>query len=310
MTGDKEYYEGGKLRNQASTTKSLMSMVIGIALQKGFLDNLDQTLYEFFADIWDPGFTDSEQKKNITIEQILTMNAGFAGDDASPPGGKTANAIDCIEWVLDAYPLVFTPGQAGMFEYCSDAINLLSGIIANVTGNSTEEFAREYLFEPLQISEDEYYWGNDSKGMDYGGYYFLCSPKVQAKLGILAMNNGSWEGEQIVDLNYMKTATTDQTGYDYGYLWWMNDGPFEGYYAAGFGGQSIYVIPEYNIVVGFTAQDGGPYEQMILDYVLQFVEPDVPDDPMIPGFSLNMVLLTIFCITAVLIIRKKKYSKN
>ena len=90
----------------------------------------------------------------------------------------------------------------------------------------------------------------------------------------------------------------------------MMDSPFEEYYAAGFGGQSIYVIPEYNIVVGFTAQDGGPYEQMILDYVLQFVEPDVPDDPMIPGFNLFMIFLTIFCTTTVLIFRRKKYSKH
>jgi hypothetical protein len=126
----------------------------------------------------------------------------------------------------------------------------------------------------------------------------------------LCLNNGSWEGEQIVDLNYFKNATTDQTGYGYGYLWWMTDAPFGGYQAAGFGGQSIYVIPEYDIVVGFTAFDGGPYEQMISDYILQFVEPAIPDDPAIPGFDLNMIFLTVFCAAVIILIRSKKNSKK
>ena len=318
-TGDKEYWFEGFIHDQASTTKSLMSILIGIALQEGFLDNLDQTLYEFFADIWDPSFTDSEQKKSITIEQLLTMTSGLAGSLAfNPPDTDDGLTEDCIEWALDRVPLVFTPGEEGRRVYSNDGPNLLSGIITNVTGKSAEDFAREYLFEPLQISEDEYYWWNDSKGIDYGGYAFQCSPKVQAKLGILCLNDGTWDGAQILSPNYMNDATTSINGdlFGYGYLWWITKSPFEGFYASGAGGQCIYIIPEYNIVVGLTASGDPSYQQMIADYILQNVEPSPvnqippPEDPMIPGFNLNMIILTVFCTSAVLIIRRKKFSKN
>ncbi|GAH15773.1 unnamed protein product, partial [marine sediment metagenome] len=200
-----------------------------------------------------------------------------------------------------------------------DGPTLLSGIIANVTGNSTEEFAKKYLFDPLGILKDEYYWTNDSKGIDWGGYGFACSPKVQAKIGMLCLNNGTWNGTQIVDKNYIRDATTTQISgskSNYGYLFYT-DGPFEGYFAAGAAGQYIYVIPKYNIVVGFTASliIWVDYEDLISDYILQFVEiepdpdPD-PEDPVIPGFNLNMIILTIFSTTTVLLIRRKKQTRK
>ncbi len=268
IDGSKSYPGNETVHMQQSVTKSLLSILIGIALQEGILDNISQTLYEFFAHIWSPSFPNSNQKKDITIEQLLTMNAGLVGDGgfAYPSGGKTATQVDCIDWALKL-PLTYTPGSEGHLEYNSDGPNLLSGIISNVTGKSTEEFAQEYLFTPLGISEDEYYWWHDDKNISFGGYGFDCSPKVQAKLGILALNNGTWNGIQMVDSDYMITATTIKLFgvFDYGYLWWMMNSPFEGYYAAGAGGQGIYVIPEFDIVVGFTAFDGGPYEQMISD---------------------------------------------
>ncbi|MEE9571810.1 MAG: serine hydrolase [Candidatus Neomarinimicrobiota bacterium] len=320
IDGSKTYPGNETIHMQQSTTKSLMSILIGIALQEGFIDNINQTLYEFFAHIWSPSFSFSEQKKDITIEQLLTMNAGLVGDGgfAYPSGGKTATQVDCIEWALKL-PLTYTPGADLHLEYNSDGPNLLSGIISNVTGKSTEEFAQEYLFTPLGISEEEYYWHHDDKNMSFGGYGFDCSPKVQAKLGILALNNGNWNGIQMVDSDYMITATTIKRFgvFNYGYLWWIVDSPFEGYSAVGAGGQCIYVIPEFDIVVGFTAQNGGPYEQMIIDYILKNVEvseteenPTPEDQAAIPGFNLNMIFLMIFCTTAVLIMRRKKNFKN
>ena len=166
----------------------------------------------------------------------------------------------------------------------------MSGIIANVTGMSTAEFAQEYLFTPLGISENETYWWTDEKGMNYGGYAFDCSPKVQAKIGILALNNGNWNGVQLVDLNFMKSATKSQVfeGWNnYGYLWWILDRfsvPFKGFAAIGAGGQNIYVIPEYDIVVGFTASLTSyvDYETLISDYILQFVDNSAPEWDEIP----------------------------
>ena len=316
--GTKQYY-WGKVHEQASGAKSVTSILIGIALQEGFLDNVNQTLYEFFADRWSPSLANSTLKKSITIEQLLTHNSGLVAEGPLyPPGDLGATFEDMIGWALNL-PLIFNPGKEGEFHYSSDGPNLLSGIITNVTGKSMAEFAKEYLFEPLQVPDDEYLWLHDNQNVSFGGYHFQCSPKVQAKLGILAMNNGSWNGEQIVDKDYLKDATTDQTGYSCGYLWWMTDEPIGGYHAAGFGGQAFYVIPEYDIVVGFTAQDGGPYEQIILDYILQDIKPppvnQIPEDQGIPDYYINLTTLTIFCTTAVfttavLIIRRKKGSRN
>ena len=272
-------YSGPIFHDQASTTKSLMSILIGIALQEGFLDNLSQTLYEFFADIWEPSFVDSELKKNITIEQLLTMNSGLLGGGPGYPSTSYPPA-DCINLALDDVPLAFTPGEAGEFEYSNDGPNLLSGIITNVTGTSTETFAQDYLFTPLGISGAEYSWPHDNKGIDYGGYEFKCSPKVQAKLGILCLNNGTWNGTQIVDKDYLKDATTQQVP-GYGYLFYTG-GPHGGYYTIGSGGQNIYVIPKYNITIGFTGATYVPYNSLIVDYIVQFAEDNAPEWDQIP----------------------------
>jgi CubicO group peptidase (beta-lactamase class C family) len=270
--------------DQASATKSLTSILIGIALQEGFLDNLSQTLYEFFADIWDPSFVDSELKKNITIEQLLTMNSGLIGG-WEPNYPKTKYPPDdCIKLALNDVPLGANPGEAGNWVYSNEGPNLLSGIITNVTGKSTEEFAKEYLFNPLGIAEDETYWPHDVKNINYGAYAFHCSPKVQAKLGILCLNNGNWDRKQIVDKDYIGNATTakislSKEGFsmDYGYLFFMMDSPLEGYYMAGSGGQMIYVMPEYNITVGFTAGGYIPkegYNKLLLDYIVPFAKSE------------------------------------
>ncbi len=314
--GTKTYFGGDNLHGQYSTTKSVISILIGIALQESLLDNINQTLYEFFAHRWSPSFVDSELKKNITIEQLLTMNGGFGGFNI--PDAPDKIDADVISFILEEVPLTYTPGTEGAFEYSNEGVDLLSGIIANVSGTSTEEFAKQYLFEPLGISEDEYYWLNDSLGMDYGGSGIECTPKVQAKIGMLALNNGTWNGEQIVDKDFMKDATTNQTREqkwaEYGYLWWMIPPNFtyDGYLAAGAMGQCIYVIPKYNVVVGLTGYDVENYEQIIQDYILQFVEvPETgPNNPRIPGFNLNMILLSIFFVSVIILTKMKKYSNK
>ena len=279
---DSETYSWGtKLHPQYSTTKSLISILIGIALQEGFLDNISQTIYGFFADIWEPGFVDSELKKNITIEQLLTMTSGLG--DFLIANADAKIAADCVKFALEEVPLSFTPGEAGEFAYTNEGVDLLSGIITNVTGKSAEKFAKEYLFTPLGISEDEYYWSIDAKGINHGGSGLECSPKVQAKLGMLCLNNGTWNGTQIIDSNFIKNATTAQI-YDYGYLFWMMDGPIDGYLAAGASGQCIYVIPEYNITVGFTGifVDDGVYETLLSNYIVQFAEDNAPEWEQMP----------------------------
>ncbi|NVM44830.1 MAG: serine hydrolase [Candidatus Lokiarchaeota archaeon] len=276
-------YSGPIYHDQASTTKSLISILIGIALQQGLLDNLNQTLYEFFGHIWNEStFVDSALKKNITIGQLLTMNSGLSGEyyhDPWPP-------VDSINLSLEHVPLSYTPGDPAVWEYTDFGPNLLSGIITNVTGGqSAGEFAKDNLFTPLGISEEEYNWNHDSLNISYGAYEFECSPKVQAKLGMLCLNNGTWNGTQIVDEDYIKDATSTQvsTGKGaYGYLWYTN-GPYGGYYSVGAGGQNIYVIPQYNITVGFTGANEASYDPLLVNYIIQFAADNAPEWDRAPG---------------------------
>ncbi|MHA2181779.1 MAG: serine hydrolase domain-containing protein [Promethearchaeota archaeon] len=291
LTHTKSYYGGSTIHMQQSTTKSLMSILIGVALQEGFLDNLNQTLYEFFADIWEPNFTNSTLKKNITIEQLLTMNSGLVGDDdpSYPPDAKTLGSIDILNWALDLVPLGFTPGEEGEYSYSNDGTNLLSGIITNVTGNSTVEFAKKYLFTPLGIAENEYDWWHDTKNMYSGGYGFSCSPKVQAKLGMLCLNDGAWNGTQIVDSNFMKNATKTKISWGswggYGYLFYTMRTPyqpFNGYNTYGAGGQCIYILPEYNITVGFAGAQDMDHVHLLVDYIVQLAADNAPNWDQMP----------------------------
>jgi len=313
IDNSKTYFGGETLHGQYSTTKSVISILIGIALQEGFLDNLSQTLYEFFAHMWISNFTNSTLKKSITIEQLLTMTSGIGDFDI--PDASLKIAADCITFILDEVPLAATPGEVR--QYSNEGVDLLSGIITNATGKSTVEFAKEYLFTPLGIEENEYNWLHDAQNFNYGGSGLECTPKVQAKLGMLCLNNGTWNGTQIIDSNYIKSATTDQAIglISYGYLFYISPpiSPFGGYNSYGAAGQAIYVIPEYDIVVGFTANsDIAPYEAMISSYILQFTEDNAPegDGNQIPGFDFNMIVLMILCTSALLIIKKKKHSKN
>jgi len=289
----KAYYGGSRLHVQYSTTKSLIALLIGIALDKGYLNNINQTIYEFFADVWDPTYDD--RKKNITIEQLLTHNSGLPnGANAVYPSGSTV-FTDCVEWALDDLPLVFIPGENGAFEYSNDGCNLLAAIFNNITGIEAASFAKQHLFDPMGIPDEDWIWWQDSNGVNFGGYGFECSPRVQAKIGIMCLNNGSWNGTQLISSEWIRKATTYKVDgwwlnqypsklFDYGYLIYTDD-PHEGYHTYGAGGQCIFVIPEYNITVCFTGSGldsdiNHPdkyYRHMIDTYILQFTTSNGPE---------------------------------
>jgi len=286
----KEYYGGSTLHVQYSTTKSLTALIIGIAIDKGYLNNINQTLYEFFADVWDPTY--DNRKKNITIEQLLTHTSGLPnGANGAYPSGS-----------------VFTPGQTGAFEYSNDGCNLLTAILNNVTGSNAATFAKQHLFEPMGITDEEWNWWQDSNNISFGGYGFECSPRVQAKIGMLCLNNGTWNGTQLISSKWIREATTYKIDhrwlnlavtklYDYGYLFYTDD-PYNGYHTYGAGGQVIFVIPDYNITIGFTGsgldsnlnQVDQWYRHMIDTYILQFTIDSGPGD-LIPGFPIMAILL-------------------
>ncbi|MFX1311536.1 MAG: Loki-CTERM sorting domain-containing protein [Promethearchaeota archaeon] len=303
----------GNRHHMWSASKSVTSLLIGIAIENGYIDNVDQTFFEVFPDKWDVGY--NETKKNITIEHLLTMTHGLDWNESYdafeiwPMGGYN------ISYVLNK-ELVHEPGT--YWEYSTGSTQLLSAIIQNKTEMKTAEFAKEYLFEPIGINDTEWFWLDSGEGISTGGFGIFMTPRAMARIGLLCLNMGNWNGTQVVPEEWIDVSTSVQWSgglFDpfkrYGYLWWLSP---DYYSAVGFLGQRINVIPEHDIVVVFTAEisdigEGSvilPQDTIINTYIIGSVIPPKVK-LLIPGYDL-FLLLGIISVGVILIIRKKKAS--
>jgi CubicO group peptidase (beta-lactamase class C family) len=179
---------------------------------------------------------------------------------------------DWVKFVLDE-PMRSQPDS--QFIYCSGCSHVLSAIIQARTGMNTRDFAEQELFGPLGIRDVE--WDTDSVGIPIGGWGLQLAPRDLAKLGYLYLNEGVWDGRQIVPAEWVRTATQTHTPSDtelgYGYQWWTY--PRWGAYAAlGRYGQTIFVVPELDLIVVTTAQLDGhdPIFKLIDDCIVPAVE--------------------------------------
>ncbi|UCG01646.1 MAG: serine hydrolase [Candidatus Heimdallarchaeota archaeon] len=243
-----------------SVTKSFTSALIGIAIEKGFIQDVDQKVLEFFPDMT---FVNVDsQKEAMTLEHLLTMTTGLEWNDG-PDHILMARSPDALQYVLDL-PMENEPGT--VYNYNTGASHVLSAIIQETTGNTTVEFAQEYLFEPLGIHQADIIWMTDIHGRVHGGNALYLTPRNMAKFGQLYLNNGSWNGQQIVPADWVAASTRPHVapadtelagGAGYGYQWWTFEEGIKskaGYSAVGADGQIIYVMPEEDIVVITTSE--------------------------------------------------------
>lgn len=240
-------YVKGTVHDLASVTKSITSTLIGIAIDKGYIKNIDEPVLGFFPE---RRFANVDSRKRaLTLRHLLTMTSGLCSDFRSGEAQNEAvrRSDDWVQTILDA-PLVTEPGTH--FAYCSAASNLLSAILTRATGMSAEEFARRHLFALLGIRT--YIWPGDGHGISNGWGDCFLLPHDMAKIGYLFLNNGMWNGKQIISSEWVSEATREhvQTGTDeaYGYKWWIipSLGLYEG---RGRGGQRIAILPAKNLVV-------------------------------------------------------------
>jgi CubicO group peptidase (beta-lactamase class C family) len=243
-------YQAGQLHDVASVTKSVTATLIGIAVGRHKLAGAEQQVLSLF-----PSRTNYDpRKERLTIRHLLTMTSGIACDWMS---GETTleemqNSADWIQFVLER-PMAAEPGSA--FAYCSPGMHLLSGVISRVTGSSALEFARRELFRPLGIHDAE--WPADPHGISRGWGDLHLHPRDMAKLGLLWLNGGRWEGTQIVPAAWMKEASRPHSlgtgwaeGNAYGYGFWVDSSRTPPTIAAtGRGGQRIRVMPEKSLIV-------------------------------------------------------------
>ena len=265
-----------------SCTKSVMATLIGIAIDKGYIQGVGQPVTDFFPD---KTFANMDpRKESMTLENLLTMTSGLACRDSYLYRWKglieMRASADWGQYVLDL-PMAEPPGER--FEYCNGVSHLLSVIIQKATRMRTLAFARQHLFEPLGIQDVG--WDTSPQGVDIGWGEMRLRPHDMARLGWLYLNQGRWADKQVVPTAWVAVSTrghVDATLFDrYGYQWWVDDA---GYYAAvGFKGQRIFVIPPKNMVAVFTGDLTGKESLMAHKLLEDFIIPAASSSQALPS---------------------------
>ncbi len=242
-----------------SSTKSFTSAIFGIALAKGHIKNISQPIAKFFPVL---SYNSSDPRKaSITLKHLLTMSCGFEWPelrtDYMNPENPVYQMMMSKNWVtyLLSKPISKQPGL--IFNYNSGCSHLLFATLYR-TGIDVADFAQKNLFSHLGISPDQYLWGKDSKDMLNGSHGLSMSSRNMAKFGYLYLKGGHWEGKQIISKTWIKESTKKQiemtwegrTADHYGYKWFIHS---FGFHSLGYGGQYIFVIPSFELVVVFTS---------------------------------------------------------
>ncbi len=245
----------GKPHDVRSVTKSVMSLLIGIAIDKGFITSAEETIGKYLKQVV-PDM--KEQYSSVKIKHLLTMSGGFSGNELAVPSEYIVwfNSANQVNYILNK-PIVAQPGQT--FRYNSGALHLLSVILSVATNMSTQEFAKQYLFGPLGIAQS--YWEKDKQGYNNGGAGLNITPHDMIKIGQLILNRGEFNGNRIISKDWIdKTIQTNIStnnaqpyGPGYGFCWWTGQNSKGNYaFANGYGGQFIVVFPALNLVVTAT----------------------------------------------------------
>ncbi len=284
------YFNGCTINSRIhvySVTKSIISILIGIAMDKGYIKNLDQKVLHFF-----PEYKIKKREKtiqNITLRHLLTMTAPYKYK--FNPYIKYFTSDNWVKFSLD---LLGGKGQIGKFRYAPlIGPDIMSGILGKVTGQSVINFAQENLFAPLGIvvekniifhSKEEQLafnqatdisgWVADPMGVNTAGWGLTLSPIDMAKIGQLYLNHGIWSSKQIVSAKWVNESTKEHSRWEtqnlpYGYLWWIYE---EGFAAMGDGGNTIYINTKKDMVVSI-ASLFRPKVKDRIEFILEYIEP-------------------------------------
>jgi CubicO group peptidase (beta-lactamase class C family) len=261
------YYHGTDLHTMQSVSKTVTSVIIGVAMQRGdFKAGLDTPILKYF-DVTKVKNVD-DRKRRITLRDLLTMTAGLdwndQGFDTGDPQNDTSlmeGSDDWVQYAIDK-PMVAEPGK--VWNYNSGGSELLAYIFQKETGQDIDDYGEKYLFAPLGIRHE---WKRTYLGVvDTEGGVYLSGSDL-AKIGYLYLHDGAWDGQQIVSREWVKqsltpyfetSAESDFKGFQYGFMWWLFKLPDSTEYvwmARGFGAQDLMVFPNDGLIVTFTAWD-------------------------------------------------------
>jgi CubicO group peptidase (beta-lactamase class C family) len=270
-------YDRDKLHQLRSATKSVVSALVGIALDKKLITSKEEKVVPFFPEYEIKNL--SAEKRAITIEHLLACESGLACQDGNPesPGEeqKMNASPDWVQFVLDL-PMVEAPGGSG--RYCTGGVILLGRIVEKASGKRLADFAAENLFAELGITNYRWNFKPDSSSFDDACQLHM-RPRDMAKLGLLYVNEGQWKGKQVISREWVIASLSRHSvvrGTDYGYLWWrqwlnVNGTRVEGVTAKGNGGQRIYLWPSLDLLVvitGSSYNEQSPSDEIQIKYIL------------------------------------------
>jgi CubicO group peptidase (beta-lactamase class C family) len=284
-----EYFHGysrEKFHQLRSATKSIGSVLTGIAIDHGFLKDANEKIYPYFK-INNPDRKWDERAKDVRMRHLLTMTSGYDCDDHKS-NFKCERGMykskDWIEYALNL-PMVNQPGEH--WAYNSASLWLVGEMISKSSNMTIPAFAKSYLFNPLGITEFE--WGFSPNGRAWIAGNAKMKPRDMAKFGYMVLNDGRWLGKQIVSKKWLEESTSEHVplpdmrlyggNYGYGYLWWLlrgivNEKPVDAIAASGNGGQIIALFPKVDLVAVFT---GGNYNNSLsaqpIEMLIKFILP-------------------------------------
>jgi CubicO group peptidase (beta-lactamase class C family) len=274
------YFNGARAARPAnikSASKSVISALVGIAVSRGAIKGVDQKIGQYFPEL----ATDPEpRKRDITIEDLLTMRSGLESTSGRNYGAWVRSP-NWVRFVLRR-PLIDPPGTR--VEYSTGTTHLLSAILTKATKMSTWQFAQEQLAKPLGFSLAR--WTQDPQGIYFGGNEMLMTPRQMLAFGELYLNDGKAGDRQLIAKDWIDKTQIGRgrsrwgSDREYGYGFWIRE--FAGhhsYYAWGYGGQFIFIVPDKDLVVVTTSRSDVSQERrdhldgiyrLVLDIVLMY----------------------------------------
>ena len=284
-------YNAATPHNVMSVSKSFLSAIVGIAIQQGYIDSLEEKVLNYFPEYIYPGM--DPRKYNITIRHLLTMRMGIRGE-AEDNYGVYWEFYTSDNWVKKTLEdsLIDDPGSK--MHYNTFQTHLLSAILTKATQKSTLDFATRVLFNPMKIEIDS--WEQDPQGYYFGGNAMHFPPREMAVLGFLYLNNGRINGRQIIPADWVELTLSPSTdlphpnewgafkNYNYAYWWWLGQiNNYDMYMGYGYEGQFVVVFPDLNLIVVSTAKnqvdpDTSTFQEWtIFDIIATYILPSISD---------------------------------
>lgn len=275
----------------ASVTKSVLSALVGIAIDQGYIPSVSQRVMEYFPD------QVSEEHisncGNVTIENLLNMTVPYAFEDWKEPLNQLCTSSDWVKFTLDMMRNRWeTGGGKKHFQYSSGGAHLLSAVVQRAARTCAREFANRYLFEPIGMAvipdyhmesytyeslfgENVRGWVHDPDGITTGGWGLTMTPRDMARFGLLYLNMGMWNGTQIIPEVWVRQSMKRNSN-RYAYMWWQFECRGVAVHAAmGDGGNMICWVPDRNLVVAMASgvvPDAKSRWLLVRDHILPAVE--------------------------------------